>query len=51
MHNWTVKNRRMGTVHIIRWWEVWRDGELIDSYDSRELAHAYVKYQNERANA
>lgn len=44
-----VKARRMGTVHIVRWWEVLCDGVVIDTYDDREIADAYVKYMNGRA--
>jgi ribosome-binding factor A len=45
-----VKNRRMGTVHIVRWVEVHMDGVHIDTYDheDRAMAHAYVKYMNTR---
>jgi hypothetical protein len=46
---WTVKARRMGTVHIVRWWEVLCDGVVIDTYEDREMAHAYVKYMNGRS--
>lgn len=45
---WTVKARRMGTVHIVRWWVTCRDGVEIDAYDRRELAVAYVDYANAR---
>lgn len=48
MARYEVKRRRMGTVHIIRWWEVWRDGEFLDAYEDRSLAEGYVKYMNER---
>lgn len=46
---WTVRAHRRGRVHIVRWWSTVLDGVEIDHYESRELAEAYVKYQNERA--
>lgn len=45
---WTVKARRMGRVHIMRWWVTCRDGVEIDKYETRELADAYCAYMNRR---
>jgi hypothetical protein len=46
---WTYRRRRMGTVHIVRWWEVSRDGVAIDCYDEEEFAKAYCDYMNARS--
>lgn len=48
---YTLHARRIGTVHIVRWWEVRCDGHPIDQYESRELALAYVNYKNTREEA
>lgn len=47
---WTVKNKRMGTVHIVRYYAACRDGEEIDHYEDRSIATAYVAYQNTQAS-
>lgn len=45
---WTVRTRRIGTVHIVRYWEVCRDGEVFDTFDNREMADALAQFRNER---
>jgi hypothetical protein len=49
MNAYTIRRRRMGTVHIVRWWEVLHHGVVIDTYDERAMAEAYVAYMNGRA--
>jgi hypothetical protein len=43
-----AKACRAGTVHVVRWWEVWCDGELLDVYDEPSLARGYVECMNAR---
>lgn len=45
---WTLKPRRMGTVHIVRYWTTCRDGVEVDDYEDRSIAEAYVRFQNRR---
>lgn len=50
MNEWTIKCKRLGTVHIISYFAVCRNGQEIgDYYLERDLAEAYVSYMNLRA--
>jgi hypothetical protein len=45
-----VRERRTGILHEARWWEVLRNGVVIDRYDSEGFARAYVDYMNRTQN-
>lgn len=47
---WTLRRRRAGTVHIVRWWEVCCDGEVVDTFDfeNLDIAQALIDYRNDR---
>lgn len=49
--HWTVKVKRIGTVHIVRYYATCRDGEEIDYYEDRSLADGYCRYMNAREAA
>lgn len=48
MRRWTVKARRFGRVHIVRYWEVCFDGAAVDTFDNREMADRLAAFRNER---
>jgi hypothetical protein len=49
MNAWTVRARRFGTVHIVRYWEVCKDGVAVDTFTDKAMAVALADYRNSRA--
>ena len=45
---WTVRQRHIGTVHIVRYWEVCLNGVAVDTFDNREMAEALTAFRNAR---